>query len=109
MKILSFILPILIFFPVALLQFIFVPMIAIDAIAPDIIMILLVYYALKYGQLYGTFLGSIFGLLFDIISGGILGSAMFAKTISGFIAGYFYNENKIETNISTMFLCLLFL
>lgn len=78
-------------------------MIAIDAIAPDIIMILLVYYALKYGQLYGTFLGSIFGLLFDIISGGILGSAMFAKTISGFIAGYFYNENKIETNISTMF------
>lgn len=82
-------------------------MIAIGTIIPDLIMILLVYYALRYGQLYGTVLGSIFGLLFDIISGGILGSAMFSKTISGFIAGYFYNENKIEFNTQTMFFVLI--
>ena len=99
--------PVLIFFPIAIIQFLFVPMIAIGTIVPDLIMILLVYYALKYGQLYGTVLGSIFGLLFDIISGGILGSAMFAKTISGFIAGYFYNENKTEFNTQTMFFVLI--
>jgi uncharacterized membrane protein len=28
---------------------------------------------------------------------------MFSKTVCGFIAGYFYNENKIEFNISTVF------
>ena len=82
-------------------------MIAIGTIIPDLVMILLVYYALRFGQIYGTVLGSIFGLLFDIISGGILGSAMFAKTISGFIAGYFYNENKIEFNTQTMFFVLI--
>ncbi len=82
-------------------------MIAIGTIIPDLVMILLVYYTLRQGQLYGTILGSIFGLLFDIISGGILGSSMFAKTISGFIAGYFFNENKIEFNTQTMFFVLI--
>jgi rod shape-determining protein MreD len=96
-------LPIFAFFPVAIIQFLFVPMVAIGTIIPDLVTILLVYYALRYGQIYGTVLGSIFGLLFDIISGGILGSAMFSKTISGFVAGYFYNENKIEFNTQTMF------
>jgi len=32
---------------------------------------------------------------------------MFAKTISGFAAGYFYNENKIDYNLSSMFLLLI--
>lgn len=69
-------------------------------------MILVVFVALRYGQLYGTIFGSVAGLFFDLISGGIIGSAMFAKTISGFVAGYFYSENKIEYNTSTMFMLL---
>ena len=47
------------------------------------------------------------GLIFDLISGGVLGSAMFSKTLSGFIAGYFYNDNKIEYNTSTTFLLVI--
>jgi len=82
-------------------------MIAIGSIIPNIIMILLVFYSLKYGQLTGTILGSIYGLTFDVISGGILGSAMFSNTIAGFAAGYFFNENKIEFNIKTMFFILI--
>lgn len=78
-------------------------MIAIGSIIPNLIIILLVYYSLKYGQLAGTILGSIYGILFDIISGGILGTAMFSNTIAGFSAGYFYNENKTEFNLETMF------
>ena len=78
-------------------------MIAIDSIVPDLLMIVLVYYTVLNGQFYGTILGAIFGLLFDIVSGGILGGAMFSKTIGGFVAGYFYSENKIEFNTATLF------
>lgn len=90
-----------------ILQFIFIPMIAIGSIVPNLIIILLVYYTLSYGQLLGTILGAFYGFIFDIISGGILGSAMFSITIAGFAAGYFYNENKIEFNIKTMFFILI--
>jgi rod shape-determining protein MreD len=41
-------------------------------------------------------LGFIFGFLFDIITGSLLGSSVISKTITGFTAGYFSNENKRE-------------
>lgn len=92
----NYIAPILLFFVVLVIQIIIVPLIAIQDIVPDLILILLVFYTLKNGQLYGTILGFIFGLLFDLITGGLIGSSMFSKTLSGFIAGYFYNENRIH-------------
>ncbi|MFC2133313.1 rod shape-determining protein MreD [Bacteroidota bacterium] len=95
-------LPVLIFFPLAVIQLTIIPLISIDHVGPDLIVVLLVYYTLMNGQVYGTILGFVLGLLFDLISGGLLGSAMFAKTLAGFSAGYFYNENKIEQNVGTM-------
>lgn len=92
---------ILIFLPLAVLQVTIIPFISYRQITPDLILIPLVFYTLRTGQLQGTILGFVYGLLFDIISGGVIGSAMFAKTVSGFITGYFYNENKIEYNITT--------
>ncbi|GAB6281529.1 MAG: hypothetical protein STSR0008_02690 [Ignavibacterium sp.] len=92
----NYIAPVLLFFVVLIIQIIIVPLIAIQDVVPDLILILLVFYTLKNGQLYGTILGFIFGLLFDLITGGMIGSAMFSKTLSGFIAGYFYNENRIH-------------
>ena len=68
---------------------------------------LVVTFTLFYGQLFGTILGAFTGLLFDLVSGGIIGSAMFSKTIAAFIAGYFFNENKIDYNTSTSFLMVI--
>ena len=48
--------------------------------------------------MFGTIAGAFFGLLFDLTSGGLLGVTMFSKTVSGFVTGYFYNENKIDSN-----------
>jgi rod shape-determining protein MreD len=87
-------LPIILFFPVLLIQGTVIPLIAVNGIIPDLILILLVFYSMNYGQLYGTVLGFIFGFLFDLITGSLLGSSMLSKTIAGFIAGYFSNENK---------------
>lgn len=86
--------PLIIFFPLLAIQLLIVPLLSINSVVPDLILILLVFYTLQTGQIYGTILGFILGLFTDLITGNILGSMMFAKTLSGFVAGYFYNENK---------------
>lgn len=91
-----YIFAVILFFPLLLLQSTLVPLISIVGVIPDLILILLVYFTLRMGQIHGTILGFIYGFLLDMITGNILGSAMIAKTISGFAAGYFYNENKLD-------------
>lgn len=93
--------PFLFFIPAVILQLVIVPLISIEGVIPDFITIVLIYFTLSSGQFYGTILGFTFGLVFDLVSGGVLGSAMFSKTLAGFLAGYFYNENKIEINTNT--------
>lgn len=91
-----YIFAIILFFPLLILQSTIVPLISIVGVIPDLILILLVYFTLRLGQIHGTILGFIYGFLLDMITGNIFGSAMIAKTMSGFVAGYFYNENKLD-------------
>jgi rod shape-determining protein MreD len=69
---------------------------AIGDIVPDILVIWIVYIAIREGQAAGTVAGFALGLALDLLSGhdGMLGLASLAKAIAGFTAGYFYNENK---------------
>ncbi len=90
----QYIISILLFFPLLLVQTTIVPFLVIDTVIPDLILILLVYYAITQGQIYGSILGFIYGFLFDIITGSLIGSTMIAKTMAGFTAGYFSSENK---------------
>ena len=94
--------PALLFIPLLVMQLTIVPLISIDFISPDLILILLVYFTLLNGQLYGTIAGAAFGLLFDLFSGGLIGGSMFSKTVAGFVAGYFYNENKVDSNVNSI-------
>ncbi|MFA4925015.1 MAG: rod shape-determining protein MreD [Ignavibacteriaceae bacterium] len=104
------ILPVIYFIPLILIQVLVLPYFELNGIVPDLILILLVFYTLKYGQLYGIILGFILGALTDFSTGSILGSSMFAKTLSAFIAGYFYNENLVGTiTKSPLFLGIIFL
>jgi rod shape-determining protein MreD len=72
--------------------------IAIGGIVPDIPLILVVYLALRRGQIVGTVVGFGMGLALDLLGGteSMLGLSALAKTSAGFIAGYFYNENKMS-------------
>lgn len=97
----SYLISLLIFIPLIIIQLTVMPLISIQGIIPDLIMVLLMFYTLKEGQMYGTVMGFVFGVLFDLISGGVLGSAAFSKTLSGFIGGYFYNENTSQTFLTT--------
>jgi rod shape-determining protein MreD len=97
----SYLISSIIFIPLIIIQLTVIPLISIQGIIPDLIMILLMFYTLKEGQMYGTVMGFVFGVMFDLISGGVLGSAAFAKTLSGFIGGYFYNENTSQAYLTT--------
>ncbi|HEY4755682.1 MAG TPA: rod shape-determining protein MreD [Ignavibacteriaceae bacterium] len=104
-----YIFAIILFFPLLLLQSTLVPLISIVGVIPDLILILLVYFTLRMGQIHGTVLGFIYGFLLDMITGNILGSAMIAKTLSGFVTGYFYNENKLDIYFKSVVFSLIVL
>ena len=97
----SYIIPIIYFFIVLLLQTTVINLISVNYVIPDLILILLVFYTIKNNQIYGMVLGFIFGFLFDIITGSLLGSSVISKTICGFTAGYFSNENKRDVYLKS--------
>jgi len=83
------------------LQSTFVRYIAIENIAPDILVVWIVYLALRYGQIHATVAGFLLGLIMDIISGDFLGLSALSKTVCGFVAGYFYDETKTAEILAT--------
>ncbi len=102
--------PVFYFIPVLLIQLVVVPLISIYGVVPNFVLIVVVYYAMLGGQIYGMILGFILGLFFDLFSGGILGASMLSMTISSFVIGYFYNENRVDTNTASyFFLIILFI
>lgn len=100
----------IIFLIAVLLQLAVIPLISVYNITPDLLLLLVVVYTLKYGQIKGTIFGFIVGFFFDLFSGGLLGSAMFSKTLAGFVAGYFYKEDfdEIFSNL-VLFISILFI
>lgn len=106
----NFLKPIFYFIPLLILQLTVIPLISIFGIVPNLIIITAVYYTLQGGQIFGMILGFLFGFFFDLFSGGVLGASMLSMTIAVFLSGYFYNENRIDTNTTTyFFLVILFI
>jgi rod shape-determining protein MreD len=79
-----------------LVQATVVKLISIELITPDVLAVWVVYLALQQGQLTGTLWGFAIGLSFDMVSGDFIGLSALSKTVCGFIAGYFFNENKTQ-------------
>lgn len=75
--------------------------ISIKGISPDFLLIWIVLIAIRYGQVESTLFGFIIGLLYDLATGGVIGLSSLSKSLSGFMAGYFFNENKIEITLSS--------
>lgn len=106
----QYIVSIALFFPVLLLQTTLIPLVAVEGIAPDLLIILLVFYTINNGQIFGTVLGAVYGFLFDLFTGSLIGSAMMSKLLAGFIAGYFSSETKRDNYLKPFnFLLIVFL
>ena len=84
-----------------LLQTIFIPLISLSGYVPDLFLVWLVYTALRRGQIEATISGFVVGLLQDIVTIKFFGLAALSKTIAGFVAGYFFNENTVEQTLGS--------
>jgi len=84
-----------------LLQTTFIPFISLSGYLPDLFILYLVYIALRRGQIEATISGFIIGLLQDIITIKFFGLAALSKTVAGFVAGYFFNENTTEQTLGS--------
>ena len=79
-------------------------------ITPDIILIGVVYLGIKKGKIPGSAGGFAAGLIFDLFSFSFLGLSALSKSTSGFISGFFNNENKIDKYSKTYeFIFILFI
>lgn len=87
----------------------FADMVSIGGIAPDLLLIFIVYIAVREGQLYALPWGFFVGLALDLSTGTVIGLSALSKTVAAFTAGYFYSENKITMMLATYRFLLLVL
>ena len=83
----------------SILDIVLMDFISINGLNPDFLLILVVWIALSEGQFYALFAGFVCGLIYDLVSFDVIGTNALAKTLVALIAGWFYNENKININI----------
>lgn len=77
---------------------------AIGNHTPDLIIILLIYIAIKEGKIKGTTTGFTMGLIEDlIVSVSFLGLSSLTKCITGFIMGYFTESRRSRLFPGIMF------
>ncbi|ACF14872.1 rod shape-determining protein MreD [Chloroherpeton thalassium ATCC 35110] len=74
---------------------------AIYGLPPDFVTIYVVFLAMREGQSFGTTSGFLSGLLLGLLTG-TLGPAAFAKSVEGFVGGYFTMPD--ERNLTKHFL-----
>ncbi len=79
----------------------------IGGVKPDLVFIVVVYFAYSFGSLYGEVTGFIGGLLHDAISNSPLGLLAFPKMALGYIIGFF-GRSIFKENLFTVFLLLFF-
>lgn len=65
---------------------------------PDVVLILVCFFALRYGQVRGMTFGALSGLVTDIACGFILGPHIISKAVTGFVLGA-VREQLFQWNI----------
>jgi rod shape-determining protein MreD len=68
--------------------------VAVENVTPDLLVIFVVFIAVREGQFTALLFGFVLGLLFDLISSDIVGTNALSKMFAGFVAGYFYDEQR---------------
>lgn len=85
----------------AVLQATFLPLLSVNGVVPDILILWVVYNGIRRGQIEGVTGGFLVGLLQDLVTTQFFGLASLTKSVAGFMAGYFCNENKTALTLGT--------
>lgn len=74
---------------------------AINSVSPQLVMLFVIYVALREGQLFGMCNGFIAGFFHDLLVTHFLGLTSFIAVIAGLVAGFFYKESDVELAAKT--------
>ena len=74
---------------------------AINMISPQLVILFVVYVALREGQLFGISNAFIAGFFHDLLVTHFLGITSFIAVIASFVAGFFYKESDVELTAKT--------
>ncbi len=74
---------------------------AINLVSPQLVILFVVYVALREGQLFGICNGFIAGFFHDLLVTHFLGLTSFIAVIAAFVAGFFYKESDVELAAKT--------
>ncbi|HUI91676.1 MAG TPA: rod shape-determining protein MreD [Chitinivibrionales bacterium] len=98
------------FLAALVLQTSFVPAISLGNATPDLLLIVLFFFSLKYGVMPGIFVGFFLGLGQDLYSPSLLGQNALVKTLTGAFIGLF-NERVMRTDplVKTVLLIVVFI
>ncbi len=88
-------------FLLIMLQATVMHLVTLEEITPDILAIWVVYLALSEGQMNATIWGFAIGLTFDLVTGNFIGLSALTKTMTGFVAGYFFNETRTRLTLGS--------
>src|SRR5512143_911372 len=88
-------------FLLTMIQQTFIPYIEILHFTPDIVLIGLFVIAVRQGQVPATAIGFAAGLATDLFVGEVIGISALANTIAAFIAGYYFDEEKVKVIVRT--------
>jgi rod shape-determining protein MreD len=93
-----------------ILQTSFVPSLSVLGVKPDLLMIVLFFFSIRYGVMAGVFVGFFMGLAQDLYTPAILGQNALTKTIIGACIGLF-NEKVMRTDpfVKTIILFVMFI
>ena len=93
----------------AFINIVLLDFIAVGTLTPDFLLILCVWITITEGQFVGLFAGFLCGILFDVVSHDLIGTNAVAKTVVGFVAGWFFKEGKANFTLgSYRFLIIVF-
>lgn len=84
-----------------LLQTTVIPYLSLGGFLPDLLLIWVVFIAIRRGQVEAALSGFVIGFLQDVTTTQFFGLAALAKTVAGFSAGYFFNQNTTVETFST--------
>ena len=80
---------ILFFLTLFILQFSFLPLIAVHGVIPDLLVLATVSYAFLRGSVWGSFVGFSLGIMQDLSAGSFFGLNAFTLTLIGLVFGRF--------------------
>ncbi len=69
---------------------------SIDMVSPQLIVLFVVYLALREGQIFAMGGGFVIGFLNDCLATHFIGYTSFLGVIAGFIAGFFFKESDVD-------------